>query len=66
MQDSPGGGRTTVPTLELSSEEAKILADVLTDYISDLRMEVANTDSMEVRDELKRKEAILKSLLTRL
>jgi hypothetical protein len=55
-----------VPTLELSSEEARILADVLTDYISDLRMEVANTDSMEVRDELKRKEAILKSLLTRL
>jgi len=55
-----------VPVLELNTEEARILTDVLNDYVSDLRMEVANTDSMEVRDELKRREAFLKDLLRRL
>ena len=55
-----------MPVLELNTEEARILTDVLNDYVSDLRMEVANTDSMEVRDELKRREAFLKDLLRRL
>jgi len=55
-----------VPVLELDTEEARILTDVLNDYVSDLRMEVANTDSMEVRDELKHREAFLKDLLRRL
>jgi hypothetical protein len=55
-----------MPTLELDAREARILADVLTDYISDLRMEVADTDSQEVRDELKAREAFLKDLLFRL
>jgi hypothetical protein len=58
--------KRTVPTLDLSAQETKVLAEVLTDYVSDLRMEIANTDSLEVRDELKEKEALLKSLLSRL
>jgi hypothetical protein len=36
-----------VPTLNLSSEQAEPLAQVLEDYVSDLRMEVADTDSQE-------------------
>ena len=55
-----------MPMLELDSKEAGLLADVLTDYVSDLRMEIANTDSMEVREELKAREAFLKDLLLRL
>jgi hypothetical protein len=55
-----------VPTLNLSSEQAEILAQVLEDYISDLRMEVANTDSQEFRDDLKKKEVFLKDLLGQL
>jgi len=55
-----------MPTLELDPREAAILADVLTDYVSDLRMEVANTDSQDVRDELKAREEFLKDLLLRL
>jgi hypothetical protein len=58
--------KPTVPTLDLNAQEARILAEVLTDYVSDLRMEIANTDSLEVRDELKEKEALLKGLLSRL
>ena len=55
-----------MPTLELTSEETRILADVLEDYVSDLRMEIANTDSMEVRELLKGRESLLKDLLRRL
>jgi len=55
-----------MPTLELDASEARVLAEVLTDYVSDLRMEVANTDSMEVRDELKSRETFLKDLVLRL
>ena len=55
-----------MPTLNLSSEQADTLAQVLEDYISDLRMEVANTDSQEFRDDLKKKELFLKDLLRQL
>jgi LPS O-antigen subunit length determinant protein (WzzB/FepE family) len=55
-----------VPTLNLSSEQAETLAQVLEDYVSDLRMEVANTDSQEFRDDLKKKELFLKDLLRQL
>jgi len=55
-----------VPTLNLSSDQAETLAQVLEDYVSDLRMEVANTDSQEFRDDLKKKELFLKDLLSRL
>jgi hypothetical protein len=49
-------------TIQLSDEEAEILKSVLEEYISDLRMEVSNTDSMDFREALKHKEAILKRL----
>ena len=55
-----------MPTLNLTSEQAETLAEVLEDYVSDLRMEVANTDSQEFRDDLKKKELFLKDLLFRL
>jgi len=48
------------------NSEARILADVIEDYVSDLPTEIANTDSMEVREELKRREVFLKDLLRRL
>ena len=55
-----------MPTLNLSAEQAETLAQVLDDYISDLRMEVANTDSQDFRDDLKKKELFLKDLLRQL
>lgn len=55
-----------MPTLTLSPEEAATLAQVLSEYVSDLRMEVANTDSQEFRDDLKKKELFLKGLLSQL
>ena len=53
-------------TIQLAEEEAQVLRSVLEEYISELRMEVANTDSMDFREDLKRKEEILKSLRNQL
>lgn len=53
-------------TLELSPKEAAMLRDVLVSYTSDLRMEVADTDSMEFREGLKEREAFLKRLIQKL
>jgi len=53
-------------TIQLAEEDAEILRSVLEEYISELRMEVANTDSMDFREDLKRKEEILKSLVNQL
>jgi hypothetical protein len=56
----------TMVRLDLSAEEAGVLLDVLEDYVSDLRMEVSNTDNMTFREALKAKEAILNGLIARL
>jgi len=49
--------------LDFSSEEVKILAQVLeTDY-SDLRMEIADTDSADFRELLKQRKAVLEKAL---
>jgi hypothetical protein len=56
----------TVIRLELEPEEAETLKTVLEEYVSELRMEVANTDDMGFRESLKRTEALLRSLIQRL
>ncbi len=49
--------------LELTKEEKDILAMVLESYLSDLRMEIADTDSMDFRESLKKKKDVLKKVL---
>jgi hypothetical protein len=49
--------------LNLTTEEADMLKEILTSFLSDLRMEIADTDSMDFREELKKKEILLKRLL---
>jgi hypothetical protein len=53
-------------TIEVADDEAEVLRSVLEEYISELRMEVSNTDNMDFREDLKRKEEILKALVGRL
>ena len=55
-----------MPQLTLTDEEAGTLRRVLEEYVSDLRMEIADTDSMDFRDQLKREEAFLKRLIEQL
>jgi hypothetical protein len=53
-------------TLELTTEEGQELRLILTSYLSDLRMEIADTDRQDFRESLKRREEFIKVLLSRL
>jgi hypothetical protein len=52
-----------MPDLKLTDDEAETLHGVLSEYLSDLRMEIADTDSFDFREALKRTEALLKRLI---
>lgn len=52
--------------LSLAPEEVAPLRRILTGYLSDLRVEISNTESYDLRSALKREEAIVKSLVDRL
>jgi len=49
--------------LELTDDDAKVLREALESYLSDLRMEVADTDRQNFRDGLKQEEATIKTIL---
>lgn len=49
--------------LDLTDSERTILVEALESYLSDLRMEIADTDRMDFREGLKnRKAALMKTL----
>jgi hypothetical protein len=50
----------------LTDQEAATLQKALEVYLSDLRMEIADTDAQDFREDLKREEAVLTRLLERL
>jgi hypothetical protein len=52
--------------IDLTSEEAGMLREILTENLGDLRMEIAGTENMTFREELKRKEEFLKKLIQQL
>jgi antitoxin component HigA of HigAB toxin-antitoxin module len=52
--------------MELTPEEAEILRESLESYFSDLRMEIAGTESMVFREILKKKEAFLLRIIQQL
>lgn len=52
--------------LQLSAEEQRVLAEVLEADISDLRMEIADTDNADFREMLKQKERVMKHILAEL
>jgi hypothetical protein len=52
--------------LILTGKEEFMLKGILERCLSDLRMEVADTDRKEYRDELKEEEAFLKELIAKL
>jgi hypothetical protein len=59
-----GGMRTM--ELSLQPDEVTLLTQVLTRALSELREEIAGTDSYDMRQDLKRDEQTLRSLLARL
>lgn len=55
-----------MPTIELTRQEAEMLTDILESYVSDLGMEIADTERKDLRDELKGRKAFVLRLLERL
>jgi hypothetical protein len=52
--------------LNLTAQEAVTLSEILSGYLSDLRMEIAGTENMNFREELKKKEVFLKKIIDEL
>lgn len=52
--------------LELTREEAKVLMELLTYALSEIRMEIADTDSGTYRQTLKDRKALFMSILEKL
>ena len=48
------------------SEELAVLAEVLKEYLTDLRTEILDTDDFEYRKALKQKEELLRGILSKL
>lgn len=49
--------------ISINEQEVGILKEILVSYLSDLRMEIADTDQMDFREALKKKEQFLKKLI---
>jgi hypothetical protein len=54
----------TMVHLHLEPTDAEVLRMVLESYLSDLRMEIADTDSMDYREKLKERKKVLRSIVT--
>ncbi len=52
-------------TLQLEPEETAMLCDILESYLSDLRMEIADTDQMDFREKLKKKADFIRTVIDR-
>jgi hypothetical protein len=52
--------------LELDRVQADMLREMLESYLGDLRMEISQTDRLDFREDLKKREALLKDLIARL
>lgn len=52
--------------MNLTAEEAELLKKILQRYVSDLKMEISNTEKYEWRQEMKQDEETVKGLITRL
>ena len=53
-------------TLELTPEEGKTLLEFLERYLSNLRIEIVNTDDREFRRDLRRREESIRAIFGRL
>lgn len=52
--------------IDMTTEEKGILLDILENYISDLRMEIADTDKSDFKEKLKTKKEALNAILAKL
>ncbi|HZH84427.1 MAG TPA: hypothetical protein VFD87_14855 [Phototrophicaceae bacterium] len=55
-----------MPNLELTTEEALLLKEILESDLGDLRMEIADTDLQSFRDKLRSNEELIRRIIDRL
>ncbi len=55
-----------MPTLNLIPEELQLLQDVLESALSELRMEIVDTDRLEFKDSLKQRKRLIMDILKKL
>jgi len=53
-------------TLNLTPEQSEILKETLNSFLSDLRMEIADTDNFDFKQMLKKKRELLEGILAML
>ena len=53
-------------TITLSDSEKEVLAETLDSYLSDLGMEITDTDSMDFREKLKTRRTVIQKILKEL
>jgi hypothetical protein len=58
-------GLRSMAGIELTEEEGKVLEFVLKSYLSDLSLEIADTDRLDLRDHLKERKVVISSILDR-
>lgn len=58
--------RRAAMKLELTDVERQALREILENYLSDLSVEIADTDSMDYREALKHKREVVKKVLAAL
>lgn len=49
--------------INLTDNEAAMLKEILSDTLSDIRFEIANTERMTYREQIKEREALIKKLI---
>lgn len=52
--------------LDLRLDEAVLLKQILSNHLSDLRMEITDTENYDMRESMKRDEAMIKALIAKL
>ncbi len=52
--------------LEFSQQERDILNKIVTSYLSELRMEIADTDQLSFKKELRKEEELLNKLIEKM
>lgn len=55
-----------MPTLSLTPDQSEALRGALESYLSDMSVEIADTDRMEFREMLKAKRELLREVLDQL
>jgi hypothetical protein len=66
MPTGQHGSEVTMKKLALDDDQATLLREMLESCLSDLRMEIADTDSMDFRERLKIRKAVLQTVIEQL